>query len=180
MSDTSLIDVLLTEYEQLKKEQNYRLRTRDYLPVAVLASSGAIVAAMFNFSNRVDLLLLIPVITVILGWIYLTNDEKISSIGKYIRTSISSRISSLLSEPGIFGWENFHRSDSRRFLRKVSQFVIDIFSFGVLPTSALVAFWLTDTYSILLLFVSLFELLLVMSLIFHITVYRDFGRDTYE
>src|SRR5579859_57270 len=84
--------VLLVEYEQIKGEQRSRIGFRDNLLYASLVAMAGVVAAALNTKGRADLLLLLPPVSALLGWTYLVNDEKISAIGRYIRTDLAPRL----------------------------------------------------------------------------------------
>jgi hypothetical protein len=75
--------LLISEYEQVKEEQRARIGFRDNLLYATLASMAAIIGLTLQKAGRVELLLLLPPISVLLGWTYLVKDEKISAIGRY-------------------------------------------------------------------------------------------------
>lgn len=139
--------VLLAEYEQLKEEQRARIGFRDNLLYVTLAAATAVIgiAAQTNF---IQLVLALPVVCVVLGWTYLVNDEKISAIGRYTRTELSSRLASVTSsEEPIFGWEVYHRSDAKRISRKNTQAIVDLVAFLAAPLAALVGFWCYGTDS---------------------------------
>jgi hypothetical protein len=97
-----------------------------------------------------DALLVLPWVSLVLGWTYIVNDQKITAIGRYIRYTLVDKISSLAGRAGadireiesIFGWEIAHRSDERRKRRKIEQLVIDEIAFVVSGVVALVAFWI--------------------------------------
>lgn len=111
--------VLIVEYEQVKEEQQARIGFRDNLLYATLASMAAIVTFSLQGGGRTELLLLLPPASVLLGWTYLVNDEKISAIGRYIRQDLGPRLAGLVPDPPrIFGWETAHRDDHRRISRK--------------------------------------------------------------
>lgn len=85
---SQLLDVHLREFDKLKSEQIARLGFRDNLIyVTIVAVSGILSFALTNLANY-DALLLVPWATLILGWTYLVNDEKISAIGRYIRLTL--------------------------------------------------------------------------------------------
>lgn len=123
--------VILYEYEKLKDEQLQRISTRDNLVYATLASIGAVLFGVYQV-GAIDLVLLLPPGCLALGWTYLVNDEKISAVGRYVRTELAPRLARC-SEAGesVFGWEAFHRSDRRRRGRKLIQLAVDILIFCV-------------------------------------------------
>lgn len=176
-----LVRVLLTEYEHVKREQSMRIRTRDHLFIATLTAAAAIITTMVSTRDQFELLLLLPPVAVILGWTYIANDEKISSIGSFIRFSLAPRISALLDpkiskssgEANVFEWETAHRIDERRRGRKVIQLVIDLSAFVLLPFAGLVVFWIGASVTALSVIVSLIEAVILVVIATQITTYAD-------
>jgi hypothetical protein len=139
------IDVHLCEFEKCKVEQMARIAFRDNLVYVTLASYGAIIA--FAAKDNHLALLVLPWVSLVLGWGYLVNDEKVSAIGRYIRIDLTNRVAPLINVQNpeeIFRWEVVHRSDPRRFRRKLQQLVIDMITFVLSGFAALAAFWILD------------------------------------
>jgi hypothetical protein len=179
MDIVRMTDILLVEYEQLKKEQNTRIRTRDHLFIAMLTASAAVVATTLNAGNRPAILLLLPPIAMILGWTYLVNDEKISALGRYIRDDLALHLAEHVGAP-VFGWERTHRSDERRKSRKWLQLAADLTAFCTLPTTAIVACLLASLHSIPTVLIALVELFALAVLAGQINSYatRERGDET--
>ncbi|GGT69875.1 hypothetical protein [Actinomadura citrea] len=119
-------------------------------------------------------LLLLPPVSLILGWTYLVNDEKISAIGRYVRADLGPRLSALTGEdPQAFGWETAHRSDRRRVTRKYGQLMIDLLTFCLIPASALCAFWFSVGDEPLPVLISVAELAALLALGVQIVLYAD-------
>ncbi|MFI6273137.1 hypothetical protein [Micromonospora zamorensis] len=169
--------LLLSEYEQLKHEQRTRIGFRDNLIYATLGSMAAVVAAALSVKDHANLLLLLPVASVVLGWTYLINDEKISAIGRYVRTDLGPRLVALTSggEPA-FGWETAHRSDARRISRKYLQLAVDLGTFVAPPIAALIVFWMNGPLSFAFVAVSVIEVAATAVLAWQIAVYADLTR----
>jgi hypothetical protein len=139
------IDILLREYEKCKAEQMVRIAFRDNLVFATLGAYGAIIA--FAAKDNHLALLILPWVSLVLGWGYLVNDEKVSAIGRYLRVDLSNRLAALagtMKPEDLFGWEIVHRSDSRRRRRKLEQLVIDMITFVLSGYVALGIFWIID------------------------------------
>jgi hypothetical protein len=139
------LDVHIREYEKCKIEQMARISFRDNLVYVTLAAYGAIVS--FAAKENHFALLVLPWASIVFGWGYLVNDEKVSAIGRYIRIDLTDRIAGLI--PGkkpddLFRWEIVHRSDPRRRRRKYEQFSIDLITFVLSGFAALAAFWIID------------------------------------
>jgi hypothetical protein len=165
------------EYERLKEEQAQRIATRDNLMYATLVSIAGVILAIYQTSNA-DLLLLLPPGCVVLGWTYLANDEKISAIGRYIRTDLEPRLAALLgAQPPVYGWEVAHRSDRRRRSRKVAQLFIDLMTFCLPGIGALIIRSLSPNFRIVTVMIVIAEVLLVLFLAQQILVNADLTRD---
>ncbi len=148
---------LLAEYAQIKDEQRARIGFRDNLLYVTLAAVTAIAAAAAQ-TDFPELILALPVVSLVLGWTHLVNDEKISAIGRYVRTELASRLAEATNvEEPLFGWETYYRSDDRRVSRKTTQTVVDLLAFLVTPFAALITFWCHNTDSALLVAVSILE-----------------------
>ena len=144
-----VLQVLLQEYTSLKTEQGARIAFRDNLLYTTIGAVGAIASvALGGFSGGSGPIrhafLLVPWVTAILGWTYLANDEKITSIRKYIDESLANRIEEVIGgdhKNYAFGWEHFHRDDKRRDERKGVQLAIDLWAFVISGFGAVAAFF---------------------------------------
>ncbi|MFF3936815.1 hypothetical protein [Streptomyces phaeofaciens] len=132
--------LLLAEYQSVKDEQKARIGFRDNLLYVTLAVVAAVIAAAAQ-SGQPSMLLALPPVCVVLGWTYLVNDEKISAIGRYVRGELGPRLATVAGASEAFGWETFHRGDSRRVSRKIVQCVVDLLAFCLVPLAALVVYW---------------------------------------
>jgi hypothetical protein len=126
------LSVLLAEYGALKDEQQKRIDRRDHLVYATLATAAAALAAADKLPAA---LLLLPVVTVVLGWTHLVTDVKVAAAGRYLRDDLSGRLSALAGAP-VLGWETAHRADGRRRQRRGLQLAVDMATF---PGPALVS-----------------------------------------
>ncbi|WP_318394946.1 hypothetical protein [Plantactinospora sp. KLBMP9567] len=175
--DVSLGVLLAQEYDRLKEEQNHRISTRDNLMYATLVSIAGVVVGTYQ-AGSVDLLLLLPPVCVVLGWTYLVNDEKVSAIGRYIRTDLGPRLGALVGagQP-VFRWEGSHRSDRRRRSRKMFQLVIDLTTFCLPGMIAVIIRCMHGNLSILSTAAVALEILMLLFLAHQVTVYADLTRD---
>jgi hypothetical protein len=128
------LDVYLQEHNQLKQEQSQRIGFRDNLIYATLGAYAAILGFALGKDSNSYALLILPWVSLTLGWTYLVNDQKISEIGRYIRGQLREKIAEALAEgpdapPPILEWETAHRSDRRRERRKLEQLLIDQLAF---------------------------------------------------
>jgi hypothetical protein len=150
-------EMALAEYDKIKTEQTARIGWRDNLLYVTLAAVGTLLA----FAHSGASLLLVPAVTTILGWNYLTNDQMISAIGRYFREHPTLQM----------GWEEEHPADARRKQRKAIQLAIDIATFCGSAACALIAFWITPGQSVLLTLGSAAEALAVAGLAWQFAAY---------
>ncbi|MGW2770745.1 hypothetical protein [Streptomyces sp. NPDC001275] len=172
--------LLLAEYQAIKDEQKARIGFRDNLLYVTLAAVAAIAAATAQ-SRQPALLLALPPVCLILGWTYLVNDEKISAIGRYIRTDLGPRLAAsalvdVANTPetqteSVFGWEGAHRNDPLRRSRKIIQCVIDVVAFCLVPTCCLAVYWASGRTHAPMTVVSVLEALTLLSLAVQIILY---------
>ena len=177
--ENRLVDIYLSEYEKLKQEQIARIGFRDNLIYATLIALTAVVSIVADNITRIPVLLVLPLVCITLGWTYLVNDEKISSIGRYIRIAFSDKIRELIhsKDPMLFGWEIAHRSDQRRGTRKIIQFIVDEFVFILPGIIAILIFWSSAPTDFLSLkWIAGLELLFLLILGLQIFIYADFKK----
>ncbi len=139
-----IVEGFLQEYGKLKDEQAARIGYRDNLIYITLGLFGGILTFALGKEGNPYALLVLPWSSLILGWAYLVNDEKIAAIGRYIRYTLAEKVMALTGDTDVastFGWEIAHRSDRWRHQRKFEQLVIDEITFVLSGITALVAFW---------------------------------------
>jgi hypothetical protein len=177
-TEQAVVTVLLSEYEALKAEQRSRIGVRDQLLYATLTAIAAI-ATVTTSVGRLELLLLLPLATTVLGWTYLANDHLITEIGRYMRDQLGPRLASLVDDGTdipMFEWETEHRCvDRRRAVRKRLQLAVDLAAFCVPPLAALVLVWAAGPHAAVVL-VSIAELAVLAVLATQIVRYADLGR----
>ena len=95
------------EYDRLKEEQIRRIGFRDNLIYVTVTAMAAIFGFAIQDPDRVYLLLAVCPVTLVLGWTYLANDQKISAIGNYIRHQLRPQISAAagLADEQALQWE---------------------------------------------------------------------------
>ena len=140
-SQEKLLEIYMAEYTRLKEEQLQRITFRDVtIPFSTFLIIGSTLSAVFAESSKsLDtygyyLLLLIPWICLSLGWSYLANDEKISTIGAYFKSDLKRKITSLnefgdVDIESIFGWEIYHKNDTFNKGRKWFQYIVNLITF---------------------------------------------------
>lgn len=78
---SQLLDIHLREFDKLKSEQIARIGFRDNLIYVTIVAVGGILSFALTSLANYNALLLVPWATLILGWTYLVNDEKIPPSG---------------------------------------------------------------------------------------------------
>ncbi len=141
-----ILEIYLQEYSKLKDEQIQRIQFRDQLIYITLGVFGGILAFALGENPNAYALLVFPLVSIVLGWTYLINDEKTTRIGKYIDEELSTRIKALNFKgdnyfiEAIFGWEKYYRIDPKRSWRKKAQLLINEVTFVFSGISTLLAF----------------------------------------
>jgi len=187
MSDEQqkIFELYLQEYRKLKEEQGQRIGFRDNLLYVTLALFGTVLAFALEDKANPYALLVLPWVSLVLGWTYLVNDQKISAIGQYIRDTLVEKVSNLACRAGadiseiesIFGWEIVHRSDKHRKRRKIEQLIVDEITFVLSGIVALVAFWnLPSDIHWLTQMLGWIELVLLVILGVEIFIYADLAE----
>lgn len=173
-------DVFLHEYSALKAEQTARIGFRDNLLYITLSAVGAVFAFSTTTTAHSDTLLVIPWISVILGWTYVANDHHISRIGRYVRENLRIRMRRHFAElpKGLFNWEFYHRSDKLRISRKRCQLVVDTLTFIASGVTALIVYCLSQPSpslaELILVGVEAFALLaLAVAIVFYADVFKS-------
>lgn len=167
--ERQLLKIYLTEYEKLKDEQSTRIGFRDNLIYATLVAIGGVLSFTLANTNSILALLVLPLATVVLGRVYVANDEKISSIGRYIREDLAARIGAILGAPReqIFAWERDHRARTHPARNKTFQLVVELALFvgtGIVALVALIRFTATISLPLALIIVVELALLGVLTL----------------
>ncbi|MBE9497963.1 hypothetical protein IHE61_01610 [Streptomyces sp. GKU 257-1] len=159
--DVTESTLLLAEYDRIKEEQKKTriIGFRDNLLYFTLAASTAVLAITVQ-SRQAQLLLTVPVISLVLGWTYLVNDEKISAIGSYVRDRLGPRLAELSgAHDVVFGWETYHRDVASRATRKRLQSTVDLFTYLALPVICMTVFWCSTAVRPLLVIISIAQAL---------------------
>lgn len=180
-----VLSVYLQEYGKLKDEQTKRIGFRDNLLYVTLGLFGTVLALSLGDKANPYALLALPWVSLVLGWTYLVNDEKITAIGRYIRYDLVEKVSHLtgMAELGVeeaesvFGWEIAHRGDEGRQRRKIEQLIVDELAFVVSGIVALATFWvLVPQIHWLAQILGWIEIILLVVLGIEIFIYADLAK----
>lgn len=164
------IDLLSSEVRMLKDEQRDRIKTRDGLVYSVIVAVAAVAGGTRLAGANVPLLL--PPVTLLLGWTYLNNDEKISAIGAHLRTQLAPRLT-VLAGTEVLTWESAHRADRRYRQRKAIQLVVDLVAFIVPAAAAVIWYWAHGPANPVLLAVSIVEAAAALTGAWQIIIYTQ-------
>lgn len=136
------LTIHLTEYEHLKLEQIHRMGVRDNLVYIMLTVFGAVVSFSLTKPDYYHALLILPWTSLVLGWLYLTNDKKITDIKTYINTVLINDIKSLIGHDidSIFKWESYFSNSKSRWIRKYFQLFINLVIFCLSSVSGLILY----------------------------------------
>lgn len=130
--------VHIAEYEGLKGEQVARIIHRNSLIYATIAAVAGTVYAVTALGPVAALLL--PPVTLLLGWTYLADDSMVSDLGRYIRLDLTMRVEAAgVQDP--FGWERHHRRLPGRTARKVVWLLVNLLVFVAPAVGAVAAYW---------------------------------------
>lgn len=133
MSDTTAhLQILLAEYDALKREQGNRIDRRDQLMYATLTAVAGVLAAVFTHTGPPGLLLLPPV-CLILGWTYLRNDRHVAHIKEYLRDDLGPRLGKFAGAP-VLQWEDGRRQ------RRPAQVGVEFVAFAVPAMAAVLGY----------------------------------------
>lgn len=175
------LDWRLKEYEKLKDEQKIRIDFRDRMIFITLGAIGTVFSFALEKPEYRIVLLVLPFICAVLGWTNLVNDEKISSIGRYLRTNLIVQLDNLNKNfiPLESNWEVFHRSDKERKRRKVIQFIVDISVFCLSGLFGIGSYFvLQKDVSGWYIITAIIETALLLFLLSQFFLYSDFEVDT--
>lgn len=136
---TSATPFLVAEYEGLKGEQVARIVHRNSLIYATIAAVAGTVYAVTTLGPAAALLL--PPVTLLLGWTYLADDGMVSDLGRYIRLDLSVQVEQATGVHDPFGWERYHRRLPGRTARKVVWLLVHLLVFVAPAVAAVVAYW---------------------------------------
>ena len=168
------LDVLRDELKALKDEQRDRIKTRDNLIYSLIVAIAAVAGGTKLAGPAVPLLL--PPVALALGWTYLVNDQKISAIGRYLRTDLAPQLQDIV-KTDVLRWETTHRSDQRRRQRKCIQLGVDLTVFTLPALVAVIWYWASGHTHPALLVVSVVEIAAALVAVWQVTAYADIKAD---
>lgn len=141
-SDTSKsqLDVALAEFKALRDEIGSRATSSHTLININAVASGVAGGLVVNNPGRVELLLVLPILSSVLGLLWLDHAHNIRNIGDYINTTLRPSIVGILGEGGerALAWEEHVDVYERRaFLRFLPLGVPVLVLFAAVPVASL-------------------------------------------
>jgi drug/metabolite transporter (DMT)-like permease len=137
---------LLTQFTALRAEIQNRSTFQATIVSVNITAIGVI--AGFYFTQHADprVLFVIPILSPILGMMYVDHDVNIGNIGRFIQSSIIPELARVTGVAGLPDYEVFVREFERRGSFRVFVFGIPVlFMFALLPLGALILPFLPDT-----------------------------------
>lgn len=181
MKETSYnFTYLIAEYEKLKDEQQKRIGFRDNMIFVTLAAIGAVFSFSLENPQYNIALLVLPFICITLGWTYLVNDEKISSIGGYLKKDLIPKISEYGKSENLTlesNWEVYLKKSESRKQRKWIQLFVDLSIFCISGFLSIIALYiLRDKLSIFYKILLGFEIILLIFLASQFIKYAEIKK----
>jgi hypothetical protein len=140
-SDKARLDVLLAEFKALRDEIGSRATSSHTLMNMNVVASGVLGGLVVNNPGRVELLLLLPILSPILGLLWLDHAHNIRNIGDYIGTTLRPAVNAAAGDTAgsLLGWEDYvDRYEQRALLRFLPLGVPVIVLFAGIPLASLI------------------------------------------
>lgn len=106
----------------LKSEQLERIKQRDTFLNLNIVAIGAVTAIAVQGQKQAAAWLVVPWLTAILGWAYLSNDDKVTAIARHLKGNAAQG-----------SWETSAKGLLPPALRRVTESIVFVLSF-LLPT----------------------------------------------
>jgi hypothetical protein len=140
------IQILLDEFKVLREEISRRSRDQLSLIQINITAIGIILGFVFAYAKDSRVLLLIPLISSILGTIYLDNAEAISHIGRFIQTKVKPEMFRIIRKE-LPDYEKYVRGLELRRIDRVLLVGFPVLAvFGLLPIVALLVPFLSGIH----------------------------------
>jgi hypothetical protein len=121
------------ELASLKAEQLERIKQRDGFLNLNIVAVGVITAIAVQGQRQAAAWLVVPWVTVILGWAYLSNDDKVTAIARHVTAGLAPAAA-------VRSWETGAKGLLPPAVRRVADGVVFVLSF-VIPTPVAVAMY---------------------------------------
>jgi hypothetical protein len=138
--NAKVMDVALSEFKALRDEIGSRATSSHTLININVVVSGVVGGLVVNNPGRIELLLLLPIISPVLGLLWLDHAHNIRNIGDYINFTLRPLIAGSVGPGGedVLAWEeHVDRYERRAFLRFVPLGVPVLVLFAGVPLASL-------------------------------------------
>lgn len=147
-SDSVVLQVALAEFSALRAEISKRSEAQNSLLSLNITALGTVGGFVLSQKADIKLLLLLPILSPVLGMLYLDHGTNIANIGRYIDERIKPIFSDLTRGSSqiaprhlVLEYESFARKHEQRMLLRFLTFGVPVFTvFCGLP---IVALWFT-------------------------------------
>jgi hypothetical protein len=149
----------VVEHGVLKTEQLERIKLRDTFLNLNIVALGVTTAITVQGQKQAAALLVVPWITVILGWAYLSNDDKVTAIARHIKAALDEKSAE-------FSWETSPKGILSPSIRRFADVAIFLLSF-LLPGPIAMALYSVvnpGSWSAAVVIVVIFEMILTVCL----------------
>lgn len=140
-ADKAHLDVLMAEFKALRDEIGSRATSSHTLININVVASGVLGGLVVNNPGRVELLLLLPILSPILGLLWIDHAHNIRNIGDYIGTTLRPAVNAVAGDDtgSLLGWEDYvDRYEQRSLLRFLPLGAPVIVLFAGIPLAALI------------------------------------------
>jgi hypothetical protein len=115
------VQTWLEEHRALRNEIEQHHVSMRHMTIFNITASGTIFSLVFLNNELVPLLLLIPVLSSILGFIFFFHSKRMSQLGHYIQKVIAPNIRKLLNNDSLLAWEdNIREQESKGYSKSFS------------------------------------------------------------
>jgi hypothetical protein len=153
MEDSDLLNVYIKEYETIRNEILLRLKEKNTMVRYMILLVSAVIAGIWQAQGNADptflmivLLFIIPIISILLSFIYNWHDEMIVVLGSYVQKEIRSRINNICNQKDLLGWDKFLVEFRNRFGWKTNAIIMRLIFIAPIPVSVIGYFMIKTGY----------------------------------
>ncbi len=137
-----VLKVVMDEFKALRDEINQRATYCHTLININIVASTALVGVVLSYPNRVELLLILPILSPILGLLWIDHSYAIRNIGDYINEKLQPAVvDALKGGNDLLRWEGYldeHERTQKKLLRVLPLGIPILVVFGAVPLLALI------------------------------------------
>jgi len=131
------INVALAEFDALRVEIQWRSTMQHGLLNLSLVATAALGTIAFSGLSRVGILLLLPIVGSVFGFLYFDHDVAVSRAGDYIREELRPALKRYTGWDDALGWEDYikdRRAARAGVLRAAIRFdILILLTFEIVP-----------------------------------------------